>query len=240
MKTLVCKKPGVLEYEEREKPVLSGGQAIIKIERIGVCGTDLHAFEGTQPYFSYPRVLGHELSGELMEIDGSQTYTIGDKVTFVPYFPCGHCIACRMGNTNCCVNIRGAGVHIDGGMTTYLSVPTRSLVKGYDLDPDELALVEPFAIGAHAVNRAAIRKGEFVLVTGAGPIGMATMELADIAGGVVIAMDVIEQRLAFCREALKIEHVVNAKDNPEEKIKKITDGDMPTVVIDASDRKSVV
>lgn len=240
MKTLVCKKPGVLEYEEREKPLLSEGQAIIKIERIGICGTDLHAFEGTQPYFSYPRVLGHELSGELMEIDGSQNFNKGDKVTFVPYFPCGYCIACRMGNVNCCVNIRGAGVHIDGGMSAYLSVPAQSLVKGYDLDPDELALVEPFSIGAHAVNRAAIHNGEIVLVTGAGPIGMATMEMARIAGGVVIAMDVIEERLTFCHEILKIDHIVNAKYNPAEKINEITGGDMPTVVIDASGNRNAI
>jgi 2-desacetyl-2-hydroxyethyl bacteriochlorophyllide A dehydrogenase len=240
MKALVCKEPGVLEYEDREKPVLSEGQAIIRIERIGICGTDLHAFEGTQPFFSYPRVLGHELSGELVEIDVTGPFKKGDKVTLVPYFPCGSCIACRMGNFNCCVNIRGAGVHIDGGMTELISVPVNALVSGNDLDPDMLALVEPFSISTHAVNKAGIQKDEYVLVTGAGPIGLAAMEMSRIAGGRVIAMDVAEQRLAFCREILKIEYVINALNNPEDRIKEITGGDGPTVIIDATGNKNAI
>ncbi len=240
MKALVCKEPGVLEYEDRQKPALSEGQAIIKIERIGICGTDLHAFEGTQPFFSYPRVLGHELSGELLEFDGTGLFKKGDKVTFVPYFPCGRCVACRMGNVNCCVNIRGAGVHIDGGMTELISVPANSLVSGNGLDPDALALVEPFSISTHAVNKAGIQKDEYVLVTGAGPIGLAAMEMSRIAGGRVIAMDVMEQRLAFCRETLKIKYVINALYNPEERIKEITDGDGPTVIIDATGNKNAI
>lgn len=240
MKALVCREPGVLEYKERDKPVLSEGQALIKIERIGICGTDLHAFEGTQPFFSYPRVLGHELSGELVEFDGDAPFRKGDKVTFVPYFPCGTCIACRMGNVNCCVNIRGAGVHIDGGMTEFISVPVKALVNGNGLDPDALALVEPFSISTHAVNRAGIKKDEFVLVTGAGPIGLAAMEMARIAGGRVIAMDVVEKRLAFCRETLGIEYIVNATDNPGELIKEITGGDGPTVIIDATGNKNAI
>lgn len=240
MKALVCKEPGVFEYEDREMPVLTEGQAIVKIERIGICGTDLHAFEGTQPFFNYPRILGHELSGVLVEIDETRGLKKGDKTTFVPYFPCGTCIACRMGNVNCCVNIRGAGVHIDGGMTAYISVPVGALVYGYNLDFDILALVEPFSIGAHAVNKAAIKNDEFVLVTGAGPIGMAAMELARIAGGRIIAMDVIGQRLAFCRDVLDIEYVVDAKRDPEEKIKEITKGDWPTVIIDATGNKDAI
>jgi 2-desacetyl-2-hydroxyethyl bacteriochlorophyllide A dehydrogenase len=240
MKALICKEPGLLEYEDIEKPVLSGGQAIIKIERIGICGTDLHAFKGTQPFFSYPRILGHELSGELVEIDRAGALKKGDKVTFVPYFPCGNCIACRMGNINCCVNIKGVGVHVDGGMTELISVPAESLVQGNDLDPDLLALVEPFSISTHAVNRAEIRKGEYILVTGAGPIGLAAMEMAVIAGGKVIAMDVMEKRLAFCHDVLKIEHVVNASKCPEYKIKEITGGDGPTVIIDATGNRNAI
>lgn len=240
MKALVCKEPGVFEYEDREIPVMSDGQAIIKIERIGICGTDLHAFKGTQPFFNYPRILGHELSGELVEIDETLNFKKGDKVTFVPYFPCGSCIACRMGNMNCCVNIKGAGVHIDGGMTEFVSVPVGALVKGYDLDFDILALVEPFSIGAHAVNKAAVIKDEFVLVTGAGPIGLAAMEMVRIAGGQVIAMDIVGQRLAFCRDVLKIEYIIDGLKDPEEKLKEITKGDWPTVIIDATGNKNAI
>ncbi|MBN2215053.1 MAG: zinc-binding alcohol dehydrogenase family protein [Bacteroidales bacterium] len=240
MKALICKEPGVFEYQDIDKPILSEGQAIIKIERIGICGTDLHAFEGTQPFFSYPRILGHELAGELVEFDGPGHFKKGDKVTFVPYFPCGSCIACRMGKINCCINIRGAGVHIDGGMTELISVPVKSLVMGNGLDPDILALVEPFSISTHAVNKAEIQKGEYVLVTGAGPIGLAAMEMAGIAGGRIISMDVIEQRLAFCRDVLGIEYVINASKDPEETIKEITGGDWPTVIIDATGNKDSI
>ena len=241
MKTLVCTTPGTLEYRTSEKPVLQKDRAIIKIKRIGICGTDLHAFEGTQPYFEYPRVLGHELSGELVEFDNAPGFEVGEAVTFIPYFNCGSCIACRSGKPNCCVKLKVCGVHIDGGMAAYLSVPSYSLVKGNGLSFDELALIEPLAIGAHGVARADINKGEFVLIIGAGPIGLGTMEMARIAGAQVIAMDIDAGRLDFCRQHLKIEHAVNARDGDvTEQLKAITDGDMPTVVIDATGNQKAI
>ena len=235
MQTLVCDEPGKFSYVEREKPVLKPGHAIIKVKRIGICGTDLHAFEGTQPYFNYPRVLGHELSGELVEFDNAPGFYINEKVTFIPYFNCGHCIACRMGNTNCCVNMQVCGVHVDGGMTEYLMVPSHTLIHGERLDFEELALVEPLAIGAHGVRRAAIAPGEYVLVIGAGPIGLGTMEFARIAGAKVIALDVNEERLNFCRDVIKVDYVVNVLSGDVlQQLQEITNGDMPTVVIDAT------
>jgi 2-desacetyl-2-hydroxyethyl bacteriochlorophyllide A dehydrogenase len=234
MQSLICTKPGSFEYRETEKPVLSKGQAILKIERIGICGTDLHAYEGTQPYFSYPRILGHELAATLEEADGADGFVKGETVTIIPYFNCGNCIACRNGKPNCCVNMQVCGVHVDGGMREYLSVPSYSLLHGNGLSFDELALVEPLAIGAHAVRRAAVITGEFVLVIGAGPIGLGTMEFARIAGAQVIALDINEDRLNFCREQLNIPFVVNAKEDVTARLKEITNGDMPTVVIDAT------
>ena len=235
MQTLICVEPGKFSYVRKEKPVLKPDHAIIKVKRIGICGTDLHAFEGTQPYFNYPRVLGHELSGELVEFDNAPGFYINEKVTFIPYFNCGHCIACRMGNTNCCVNMQVCGVHVDGGMTEYLMVPSHTLIHGEGLGFEELALVEPLAIGAHGVRRAAIAPGEYVLVIGAGPIGLGTMEFARIAGAKVIALDVNESRLNFCRDVIKVDHIVNAlSDDVLQQLKEITNGDMPTVVIDAT------
>jgi 2-desacetyl-2-hydroxyethyl bacteriochlorophyllide A dehydrogenase len=235
MKTLVCIKPGEFAYEEREQPQLREGQAIIKIKRIGICGTDLHAFEGTQPFFEYPRILGHELAGELVAADGADDFQIGEKVSFIPYFNCGECIACHRGLPNCCANIKVCGVHVHGGFAEYLSVPSSSLLHGAGLSFDELSLVEPLAIGAHGVRRAGVEEGEAVLVVGAGPIGLGIIEFARIAGGNVIAMDVNENRLAFCKEKLGVRHVVNPlTDNVLMKLKEITNGDMPTVVIDAT------
>jgi len=234
MRSLVCTTPGSFEYAEAEMPVAENGYALLKVQRIGVCGTDLHAFEGTQPFFSYPRILGHELAAEFLSGD-APGFIPGERVTISPYFYCGKCIACRSGKENCCSNIQVYGVHVDGGMRQFITVPSYSLIHGQELSFDELALVEPLAIGAHGVRRAAVAPDEFVLVIGAGPIGIGTMELARIAGGKVIAMDINDSRLRFCRDKIGVEYTINALsgDIPGQ-LKKITNDDMPTVVIDAT------
>ncbi|GAB4034538.1 zinc-binding alcohol dehydrogenase family protein [Spirosoma gilvum] len=235
MQTLVCITPGQLDYQQGEKPDLQPDHTILRIRRIGICGTDLHAFEGTQPFFNYPRILGHELAGEVVEADNAPGFEPGEAVTFIPYFNCGHCIACRSGKSNCCVQLQTCGVHIDGGMVEYYQVPSYSLVHGNGLSFDELALVEPLAIGAHGVRRAGVQPGEWVLVVGAGPIGLGVMEFARIAGGNVIALDINESRLTFCKNRLKVAHTVQATaSDVYEQLSAITNGDMPTVVIDAT------
>lgn len=241
MKTLVCTKPGEFCYEERQRPVLEKGQAIIKIKRIGICGTDLHAFEGTQPYFEYPRILGHELAGELIEAEGADGFQLGERVTFIPYFYCGNCIACRSGLPNCCTDIKVCGVHINGGFAEFLSVPSYSLLHGEGLSFDELSLVEPLAIGAHGVRRAGVKEGEFVLVVGAGPIGLGIAEFARISGGRVIIIDINDNRLNFCKEKLNVPFTVNPIETDAlEQLKVITNGDMPTVVIDATGSQKAI
>ncbi|HMH23574.1 MAG TPA: zinc-binding alcohol dehydrogenase family protein [Puia sp.] len=267
MRALVCIRPGELEYQEKDAPLARPGQAILKIRRVGICGTDLHAFEGTQPFFDYPRVPGHELAGDLIDLDlesaasekgryraGSMDaglqperphgFIPGEAVTIIPYFNCGHCIACRTGKPNCCTTMNVCGVHSDGGMVDYLSVPSSSLVHGNGLNYDELALVEPLAIGAHAVRRAAVEKEEFVLVVGMGPIGLGVLESARIAGAQVIAMDVNTDRLNFCRKALQVLHTIDAAGTAVSDIAgqlaEITRGDMPTVVFDATGSRSAI
>lgn len=226
--------PHQFNYADTGLPVPAAGETLLRIKRIGICGTDLHAFEGTQPYFSYPRILGHELAAEIVETDNIN-FEKDEIVTFIPYFNCGVCIACRNNKPNCCIAIKVCGVHVNGGMAEYLSVPSYSLVKSQGLGLDELALTEPFAIGAHAVARATIGANEFVLVIGAGPIGMGVMEFARIAGANIIAMDVNDARLSFCKEELKIKYTINAmQENVMKKVMQITNGDMPTVVIDAT------
>jgi 2-desacetyl-2-hydroxyethyl bacteriochlorophyllide A dehydrogenase len=233
MKVLVCQEPGKLVYATRQMPNVLPGHTLLKIKRIGICGTDLHAFDGTQPYFTYPRVLGHELAAEIVSSDGEFKHR--DWVTVMPYINCGSCLPCRNGKTNCCANIQVLGVHTDGGMTEYLQVPTRLVLPSRGLSLNELALVEPLAIGAHGIRRAAVEPGEFVLVIGAGPIGLGAMEFAQIAGGKVIALDINEQRLAFCRERLMASYTINAStDDVMARLTDITGNDMPTVVIDAT------
>ena len=235
MKALVCEQPGSFQYIQKEKSLLQNEHAILKIKRIGICGTDLHAFEGTQPFFNYPRILGHELDAEIIEIETNTEFAVGDRVTFSPYFYCGKCIACRNGLTNCCADIKVFGVHIDGGMCEFISVPVQYLIKGNEMSFDELALVEPLAIGAHGIRRAGVKPGEFVLVMGAGPIGLGVMDFARIAGAQVIAMDVNDQRLKFCKERVGLVHTIDpAQEDVMVQLKTITNNDMPTVVIDAT------
>lgn len=234
MEALICESPGTLRYSTRTAPVAGDKETLLRVRRIGICGTDLHAFEGTQPYFTYPRILGHELAGEIVETNGNSDFRSGEIVTFLPYFSCGHCVACRRGKTNCCVDLKVCGVHIDGGMADYLVVPTENLVAGRNISMDALALVEPLAIGAHGIDRAAIEPGDYVLVIGAGPIGMGAMQFARLAGAVVMALDLDERRLAFCRERLGVHHTISASGDVSAKLLDITGGDMPTVVIDAT------
>jgi 2-desacetyl-2-hydroxyethyl bacteriochlorophyllide A dehydrogenase len=233
-KVLLCNHPFELAYGTASYPEAGPDEAIIKIRRVGICGTDLHAFEGTQPFFSYPRILGHELAGEIVSVESSK-FMAGDAVTIIPYFNCGVCVACRAQKPNCCTSIKVAGVHTDGGMQEFFKVPAYSLVHADGLGMDELALIEPLAIGAHAIRRAKVEDSEFVIVIGAGPIGLGTMEFARIAGANVIAIDVNDLRLEFCNHKLGVQYTINAmKENAIERVREITGGDFATVVIDAT------
>lgn len=235
MKGIVCEKIGRLKLVELEEPACAPDEAIVRIKRIGICGTDLHAYQGSQPYFSYPRILGHELSGVIEEA-GEHVAGLrpGDQVSVIPYMHCGHCIACRTGKTNCCASMNVFGVHSDGGMRERVSLPAANLLKTNELTLDQSAVLEPLSIGAHAVRRSMLQKGEHALVIGAGPIGLGIMAFAKHLGAKVIAMDINDERLDFCRSWAGIEHTVNALLNPVAELAAITNGDGPTVVFDAT------
>jgi 2-desacetyl-2-hydroxyethyl bacteriochlorophyllide A dehydrogenase len=235
MLSLSCTQPGKFTFNEDAIPERKKEQALLKVKRVGICGTDLHAYEGTQPYFQYPRILGHELSAVVEETDNDSGFSKGEHVTIIPYFNCGKCIACRRNKPNCCVHLNVFGVHSDGGMREFILVSTDKLIKSEGLNSDELALIEPLSIGAHAVARAAIEKGEFVLIVGAGPIGMGIIEFARIAGAEVIAMDTNDDRLQFCMQHLQAKHIINpVKEDAVKSIQQITNNDMATAVFDAT------
>jgi 2-desacetyl-2-hydroxyethyl bacteriochlorophyllide A dehydrogenase len=240
MNTLVCQSPGRFEYLQQDLPLAEPGHAIIRIRQVGVCGTDLHAFEGTQPFFSYPRILGHELAGEFVSGD-APGFIPGDRLTVIPYYHCGTCIACRQGKTNCCASLKVTGVHVDGGMRDYLSVPSYTLVKSDGLNDDQLALVEPLSIGAHAVRRSGMRTGDWVLVVGAGPIGLGIIQFAQQQGAKVMVMDTQEHRLAFCAKVLGCEHLINPqKVDAMQVVFEMTGGEMPAVVMDATGNRDAI
>lgn len=235
MKQIVCMEPNRFAMTDVAFPSTKPGEALIRIQRIGICGTDIHAFLGNQPYFTYPRVLGHELSGTVEAFHGNvEGISIGDQVSVIPYLHCGKCIACRNGKTNCCTEMRVIGVHVDGGMGEYLAVPITHLIPTNGLSLDQSAVLEPLSIGAHAVRRSAIKKGDSVLVVGAGPIGLGVMAFAKRRGARVIAMDVNEDRLAFCRTWAKVDDTVDARHQPQAELARLTGGDFPQVVLDAT------
>lgn len=240
MKGIICEEIGRFVFrEDLEEPQMGEGEAIIRIRRIGICGTDLHAYRGNQPYFIYPRVLGHELAGTIERIgDNREGLRAGDQVSVIPYLHCGRCRACRSGKTNCCQQMKVLGVHLDGGMRERMAVPVSNLIRTEGLTLEQAAMLEPLAIGAHAVRRSGLQSGDQVLVIGAGPIGLGAMAMAGYAGAKVIAMDVNEERLEFCKIWAKAEHTVNALQEPKERIGKLTDGSFPAFVIDATGNAS--
>lgn len=239
MRTVILDRPGHLTLAETTPPTSLGpGEALVRVGRVGVCGTDLHAFRGDQPFFTYPRVLGHELGVEVLALgpggDDGRGIAPGDLCAVEPYLNCGRCIACRRGKTNCCVSLQTLGVHTDGGMREQIVIPVAKLHRSTTLTIEQLALVEMLGIGAHAAGRATIELGEWALVIGAGPIGLATLVFARDAGARVIALDREAGRLDFCRRALGIEHTIAAGPEALEELRALTDGDLPTLVFDAT------
>lgn len=238
MQFIVCQEPGDFQLGQKEQPVATKGEALLKVHRVGICGTDLHAYAGNQAFFSYPRILGHELSAEVLEIgENEQGLASGDRVIIMPYLSCGTCIACRHGKTNCCTNIRVLGVHTDGGMQEIITLPTDVLIPAGKLSHDEIAIVEPLAIGAHALRRADVKAGETIVIVGCGPIGIGMMALAKIVGCTIIALDTNQQRLDFVRDEIGVDHAINVLENPVEQVATITNGDLATAVFDATGSK---
>ena len=241
MKYIVCEKPREFLLKEKEAPVRKENEALLQINKVGICGTDLHAYAGNQAYFEYPKILGHELASQVMDIgENDKGIKIGDKVVVMPYVSCGVCFACNKGKTNCCENITVLGVHADGGMQEQISVPIDVLLPANHLSDDQMAIVEPLAIGAHAIRRSGIVPDETVAVVGCGPIGIGIMKLAQIAGAKVIALDTNTQRLNYAKDKIGVDHVVNAGDNALREVTEITNGDLCAVVFDASGNKNAL
>lgn len=239
MKTIILNKPQELQLVSQDfDETLCKNEALLKIHRIGICGTDYHAYRGRQPFFSYPRVLGHELGAEVIALGSGADengITIGDKVSVEPYLNCGECQPCKNGKINCCESLKVLGVHVDGGMAEYLKVPVNKLHKSDFLSYEQLALVETLGIGSHAVQRASVNENDFVLVIGAGPIGLSVIQFVKIIGAKIVVMDFSKQRLDFANEAIGIDEIIIAKDDfSADDLRKILKGNMPTAVFDAT------
>jgi 2-desacetyl-2-hydroxyethyl bacteriochlorophyllide A dehydrogenase len=238
MKAIQLEKPGSFRVIDIDEPPAPGpGEVVVRVHQVGICGTDLGGYLGKMPFFSYPRIPGHELGVEVVAVgEGVTAVRPGDRCSVEPYLNCQSCHACRRGHTNCCHHNQTLGVHCDGGLRRYYTVPARKLHPGPALDFEQLALVETLAIGSHAVFRAAPKPGETVLVIGAGPIGLSVIEFAKLSGARTVVMDMNEQRLAFVRDVMGVTDTVLTRGDGTEftEVEKLTDGNGAESVIDAT------
>lgn len=238
MKAILLEKPQSFRPLDIAEPAAPGpGETLVRIHRIGICGTDYGGFLGKMPFYSYPRIPGHELGVEVLAVgEGVTNVQPGDRCSVEPYINCQKCYSCRRGLTNCCEHHKTLGVMCDGGMCERMLLPARKLHVSHTLSYEQLALVETLAIGCHAVDRAGVKAGEHVLVIGAGPIGLSAIEFIKVAGATCIVLDISESRLAFCREKMGIAHTIVARGDGSEltELARITNNQLADVVVDAT------
>lgn len=235
MKVVRVTEPGEIAVVDLPVPTPRPGEALVKVAYAGICGSDLQTFTGNQPFASYPRVPGHEWSGVIAELpEPAFGLAVGDLVTGNPYFNCGHCYSCRRGRVNCCESNQTMGVHRDGAFQQYIVMPVELLYPAAGLDPRTVAMVEPFSIGWHGMNRARVGAGDRVLILGAGAIGMLTMVSALARGAEVHIADVVASRLVIA-EQLGAASTIDLTDQPiEEVTAELTAGDGFDVVGEAT------
>jgi threonine dehydrogenase-like Zn-dependent dehydrogenase len=243
MQAIKLEKPWEVACVDIDRPTRKEGEALIKVKAAGICGSDIGAFRGTNGLVSYPRVIGHEIAGEVVEIGPNKKgIKTGDRVVVDPYLYCGHCYPCSIGRTNCCEHLRVLGVHVDGGMCEYFTHPADMLVKIPEgMSWVQAAMAEPLTISLHGIHRGGLKAGEYCAVIGAGPIGLVAGLVAQAYGAHAILLDIVDERLQFAKK-LGIEHVVNSMDKEKaiEEIRKITGGTMAQQVMECSGSNAAI
>jgi 2-desacetyl-2-hydroxyethyl bacteriochlorophyllide A dehydrogenase len=236
MKALLLEAPKQFFKIEIDPPgTPEPGEALVRVHRIGICGTDISGYLGKMPFFSYPRIPGHELGVEVVAVGAGVTNVKpGDRCSVEPYINDPASYASRKGKPNCCEKLQVLGVHRDGGMRTEFLLPARKLHVSTRLAFDQLALVETLAIGCHAVSRADVQSGDSCLVIGAGPIGLATLEFLKLTDARIIVLDMNTTRLDFCKRVMGVHHTITPSENLEKDLRDVTDGHLPDIVIDAT------
>lgn len=238
MKAIRLAEPRKFEKIEIAAPDSPGpGQVLVRTHRMGICGTDYSGYLGKMPFFSYPRIPGHELGVEVLAVgEGVSNVKPGDRCSVEPYMNCGTCYPCRKGNGNCCETLKVIGVMVDGGLCERFLVRADKLHPSTRLSFEQLALVETLAIGCHACDRGGAGKGDHVLIIGAGPIGLATLEFTRLTGATITVMDMVPSRLDFCRDKYAVPHTIHFKGDGSEldQMRQITGGDKYFVVTDAT------
>jgi 2-desacetyl-2-hydroxyethyl bacteriochlorophyllide A dehydrogenase len=230
--------PKKFSFTELAQPTQVGvDEALVRVHRVGICGTDISGYLGKMPFFAYPVIPGHELGVEVLKVGREvSSVEVGDHCSVEPYMNNPESFASRRGRPNCCEDLKVLGVHTDGGLREQIVVPARKLHSSEKLSFDQLALVETLAIGCHAVERARLEAEEHVLVIGAGPIGLSVIEFAKVAGARITVLDLNEKRLQFCAKTLNVSNVVQGSQSEDvlDRFKELTDGNLFTAIFDAT------
>jgi threonine dehydrogenase-like Zn-dependent dehydrogenase len=236
MKTFLIDKPEAFRFGEVEMPRIKHGEVLLKIERVGLCGSDLTTFRGLNPLVSYPRIPGHEIAATIAEVSGGVPAHLkpGLLVTVVPYTTCGNCPSCRANRPNACQFNQTLGVQRDGSLTEFIAVPWQKTLFSPKLAAPDYALVEPLSVGFHAVERGRVTAADTVAVFGAGMIGLGAIAGAALRKQArVIAIDLDDEKLKLARQAGAAEVINSKNENLHERLQQLTGGDGPAVVIEA-------
>ena len=243
MKAVYMEKPWNIEISDVQMPKPKEGEELLRVKSAGICGSDIGAFRGTNGLVSYPRIIGHEIAGEVISIPENNKNGIkpGDRVIVDPYLYCGHCYPCSIGRTNCCVDLKVLGVHVDGGMAEYFCHPADMLLKVPDDMPwDIIPLAEPLTIALHGIHRLNLKAGEHIAINGAGPIGLLAAMVALHYGAEPIMIDLVKERLDFAK-SLGVRHTINLREEDlVEKVSEYTNGRMAECVMEASGANSAI
>jgi 2-desacetyl-2-hydroxyethyl bacteriochlorophyllide A dehydrogenase len=234
MQALSIDEPGRMRLVEIEKSDPAPGEVLVKVAYVGYCGSDLTSYRGLNPLISYPRVPGHEISGTIAGLgQGVDDLVIGQQVTILPYFNCGKCNACRSGRPNACKHNQTMGVQREGAMTFEVTVPREKVIPVDDMRQRDLALIEPIAVGFHAVRRSELAAGGTVVILGCGVIGLGALLGAVRRGARVIAVDLGVRKLDLARQLGAAETIDASSLDTIAEVKRLTGDDGPSVVIEA-------
>ncbi len=235
MKAFCIDEPGKYSFRDIPVPVPKDGEVLLRIKKVGYCGSDLNTWRGLNPLVKYPRIPGHEISAVVEQVTPGvpADVKVGDIVTAMPYTSCGKCWSCLCGRPNACKNNETLGVQREGSLTEFIVLPWEKIVKGGTLGLRELAIVEPLAIGIHAGKRCDPKEGVCMLVFGCGMIGIGAVAEGIRAGAKGIAVDVDDSKLEMMRSIGAAFTVNSKKEDLRERVLEITGGHGPAVVLEA-------
>lgn len=234
MKAIVLESQGKAALVQVPEPATaSADHILLRVHRIGLCGSDLNSFRGLNPLVTYPRILGHEAAATVAELNPNHPeWQPGTPVTLSPYTNCGTCASCLRGRPNACQFNQTLGVQRDGALAEYITVPADRLYRA-SLSLRELCLVEPLTVGFHAASRGRVTESDTVAVIGCGGVGLGAVAGAAFRGATVIGVDVEDTKLATARKAGAAHSINTATSDMHAELQRITGGRGPDVIIEA-------